>query len=165
VTRPVPAAPQETVAALRTRMEAAAQARLGRSLAVRHLDAGDCGGCALELAALRDLPRHGLSLVESPRHADVLLVTGPVTRNMAEALVQAHAAMAAPAWVVALGDCAVDGGVFRENYAVHGGVEKLVPVDLTIRGCPPAPAAILAGLLALLEANAPPRAARVTRRR
>jgi Ni,Fe-hydrogenase III small subunit len=155
-----PAAPVDgpTAASLAGRLEAAAQARLGRSLAIRHLDAGSCGGCEIELRALNgvihDLERFGLRFVTSPRHADVLLVTGPLTRNLVAALEQAWAAMPEPKFVVAVGDCAVDGGVFKGSYAVTGGVGTTLPVDLLISGCPPTPERILAGLRALLEANA-----------
>jgi Ni,Fe-hydrogenase III small subunit len=148
----------ETTASLASRLEAAAHARLGRSLAIRHVDAGSCGGCEIELRALtnaiHDLERFGLSFVTSPRHADVLLVTGPLTRNVVEALEQAWTAMPDPKFVVAVGDCAVDGGVFKGSYAVANGAGTTLPVDLLISGCPPTPARILAGLRALLEANA-----------
>jgi Ni,Fe-hydrogenase III small subunit len=148
----------ETTASLAGRLEAAAHARLGRSLAIRHVDAGSCGGCEIELRALtnaiHDLERFGLSFVTSPRHADVLLVTGPLTRNLVEALEQAWTAMPDPKFVVAVGDCAVDGGVFKGSYAVANGAGTTLPVDLLISGCPPTPARILAGLRALLEANA-----------
>ena len=103
---------------------------------------------------LYDLERFGLRFVDSPRQADVLLVTGPLTRNLKAALEQAWDATPEPKWVVAVGDCAVDGGVFKGSYAVLGGAGGSVPVDLTIGGCPPSPARILAGLRALLEANA-----------
>lgn len=153
---PPPTAP-EIVAELRARLEEASQARLGRSLAIRQVDAGSCNGCELEINALQnvahDLERFGLRFVASPRHADILLVTGPLTRNMAEALTRARAATPEPCWVVALGDCAADGGVFRGSYAVLGGVEAALPVDLVIPGCPPTPTQILEGLLALMEAN------------
>ena len=148
----------ETTASLRVRLEAAAQTRLGRSLAIRHVNTGSCGGCELELRALNnlvyDLERFGLRFVESPRHADVLLVTGPLTRNLKAALEQAWDATPDPKWVVAVGDCAVDGGVFKGSYAVLGGTGLSIPVDLKIGGCPPPPAQILAGLRSLLEANA-----------
>jgi Ni,Fe-hydrogenase III small subunit len=148
---------QETTESLRVRLEAAAQTRLGRSLAIRHVNTGSCYGCELELRALNnvfyDLERFGLSFVESPRHADVLLVTGPLTRNLRTALEQAWDATPDPKWVVAVGDCAVDGGVFKGSYAVLGATGLSVPVDLTINGCPPSPARILAGLRTLLEAN------------
>ena len=155
---PVPPVDRETVSSLAGRLEAGAQAPLGRSLAVLHVDAGSCGGCEVELRALRrvvyDLERFGVCFVASPRHADVLLITGPVTRNLVEALELAHAAMPDPKLVVALGDCAVDGGVFKGSYAIAGGVGTTLPVDLLISGCPPAPERIMAGLRALLEANA-----------
>jgi Ni,Fe-hydrogenase III small subunit len=101
-----------------------------------------------------DLERFGLRFVASPRHADVLLVTGPVTRNMHEALERVWTAMPDPKYVVAIGDCAIDGGVFKGSPAITGGVDGVVPVDLVIRGCPPSPAALLDGLVALIEANA-----------
>lgn len=147
----------EDIAALRARMEAAGQRRLGRSLALFHVNTGSCNGCELELRALGnaiyDLEQYGLRFAASPRQADVLLTTGPLTRNLRSALEQAWDATADPKWVVAVGDCAMDGGVFKGNYAVLGGAGQSVPVDLMIGGCPPAPARILAGLVALLEAN------------
>jgi Ni,Fe-hydrogenase III small subunit len=150
-----PAMVDAHLAELASRVDQAARARLGRSLAIRAVDAGSCNGCELEITALTnafyDLERFGLRFVASPRHADVLLVTGPVTTNMREALERAHAATPDPKWVVAVGDCARDGGLFADSYAVVGGVSRVVPVDLHIRGCPPTPARLLAGLLALLE--------------
>ena len=147
-----------TTASLAARLEAAAQTRLGRSLAIRHVNTGSCNGCEQELRALNavvyDLQRFGLRFVESPRQADILLVTGPLTRNLRIALEQAWDATPEPKWVVAVGDCAVDGGVFKGSYAVLGGTGLAIPVDLTIGGCPPPPAMILAGLRTLLEANA-----------
>ena len=149
---------QATAESLATRLEAASRVRLGRSLAILHVNTGSCNGCELELRALDgvlyDLERFGLRFVDSPRQADVLLVTGPLTRNLKAALEQAWDATPEPKWVVAVGDCAVDGGVFKGSYAVLGGAGGSVPVDLTIGGCPPSPARILAGLRALLEANA-----------
>lgn len=148
----------DTAVSLAGRLDAGGQPKLGRSLAILHVDAGSCGGCEIELRALRravyDLGRFGIEFVAGPRHADVLLVTGPVTRNMVEAVEQAHAAMPEPKFVVAVGDCAVDGGVFKGSYAVTGGAGAILPVDLLISGCPPTPERILAGLRALLEANA-----------
>jgi Ni,Fe-hydrogenase III small subunit len=136
-------------------VERAARRRLGRSLSIRAVDAGSCNGCELEIHALSnafyDLERFGLRFVASPRHADVLLVTGPVTKNMREALQRTYDATPDPKWVVAVGDCAADGGIFSESYAVVGGVKEVVPVDLHIRGCPPSPTQLLKGLLALLE--------------
>lgn len=146
------------VAELAASLDAAARRRLGRSLSIREVDAGSCNGCELEIHALNnvfyDLERFGLRFVASPRHADVLLVTGPVTKNMREALERTYNATPDPKWVVAVGDCAVDGGIFSGSYAVTGGVSKVVPVDLHIRGCPPSPVALLKGLLALIESTA-----------
>ncbi|WP_135468025.1 NADH-quinone oxidoreductase subunit B family protein [Crenalkalicoccus roseus] len=163
LTDPAPPVPEEVAQALAARLDAAAQRRLGRSLAIRQVDAGSCNGCELEINALSsvvyDLERFGLRFVASPRHADVLLVTGPLSRNMREALERAWACTPEPKWVVAAGDCAVDGGVFKGSYAVEGGVGAALPVDLVIPGCPPSPTQLLEGLLALLEAQAPPRAA------
>ncbi|QOZ35858.1 NADH-quinone oxidoreductase subunit B family protein [Bradyrhizobium sp. CCBAU 53421] len=133
-----------------------ARRRLGRSLSIREVDAGSCNGCELEIHALSnayyDVERFGIRFVASPRHADVLLVTGPVTKNMREALERTYRATPDPKWVVAAGDCAKDGGCFAGSYAVVGGVSAVVPVDLHIPGCPPSPMAILRGLVALLEA-------------
>jgi Ni,Fe-hydrogenase III small subunit len=156
-----PAPPEEVVAALAQRLEATARARLGRSLAIRQVDAGSCNGCELEVNAmsgvLYDLERFGLRFVASPRHADVLLVTGPVSRNMREALERTRACTPEPCWVVAAGDCALDGGVFKGSYGVEGGVSAVLPVDLVIPGCPPSPLQMLEGLVALLQAQDPPR--------
>jgi Ni,Fe-hydrogenase III small subunit len=155
LTEPAPAAADEAVAELASHVDAAARRRLGRSLAIREVDAGSCNGCELEIHALGnafyDLERFGLRFVASPRHADVLLVTGPVTKNMREALERTWVATPDPKWVVAVGDCAFDGGLFAGSYAVVGGVSEVVPVDLHIPGCPPDPLRLLAGLLALLE--------------
>jgi Ni,Fe-hydrogenase III small subunit len=143
------------LAELAASVERAARKRLGRSLSIREVDAGSCNGCELEIHALNnafyDLERFGLRFVASPRHADVLLVTGPVTRNMQEALRRTYDATPDPKWVVAVGDCAADGGIFAGSYAVTGGVHEVVPVDLHMRGCPPSPVQLLKGLLALLE--------------
>jgi Ni,Fe-hydrogenase III small subunit len=134
---------------------ATARRRLGRSLSIREVDAGSCNGCELEIHAVNnayyDVERFGIRFVASPRHADVLLVTGPVTRNMREALLRTYDAVPGPKWVVALGDCANDGGCFAGSYAVVGGVAEVIPVDLHIPGCPPPPLEILRGLLALLD--------------
>lgn len=142
------------IAALAAELDHAARKRLGRSLSIREVDAGSCNGCELEIHALGnafyDLERFGLRFVASPRHADVLLVTGPVTRNMSEALLRTYQATPAPKWVVAAGACACDGGVFAGGYACLGGVAAVVPVDLRIPGCPPTPTALLKGLLALM---------------
>ncbi len=136
-------------------LDKAAKKRLGRSLSIREIDAGSCNGCELEIHALQnafyDLERFGLRFVASPRHADVLLVTGPVTKNMREALERTYNATPSPKWVVAVGDCALNGGIFAGSYAVEGGVSAVVPVDLHIKGCPPRPIDLLKGLLALME--------------
>ena len=157
LTEPPPAADDPELAALAARLDRAAQRRLGRSLSIREVDAGSCNGCELEIHALNnafyDVERFGIRFVASPRHADVLLVTGPVTKNMAEALKRTWDATPAPKWVVAAGGCALDGGVFAGSYAVSGGVSSVIPVDLHIPGCPPSPTALLQGLLALLEAT------------
>jgi Ni,Fe-hydrogenase III small subunit len=145
---------EAAIAELAGKLDRSARERLGRSLAIRQVDAGSCNGCELEIHALSnafyDLERFGLRFVASPRHADVLLVTGPVTHNMREALERTYAATPAPKWVVAVGGCAKDGGCFAGSYAVAGGVADVVPVDLHIPGCPPRPIEILRGLLALI---------------
>lgn len=155
LTEKQPVSDDAELAALAANLDKAAQRRLGRSLSIRELDAGSCNGCELEIHALNnafyDLERFGLKFVASPRHADVLFVTGPVTKNMREGLERTYNAMPSPKWVVAVGDCAIDGGIFSTSYAVMGGVSSVVPVDLHIRGCPPQPKALLAGLLALME--------------
>ncbi len=131
---------------------------LGRSLVIREVDAGSCNGCELEIHALNnpvyDLERLGLKFAASPRHADVLLVTGPVTHNMRVALERTWKATPDPKWVVAVGDCACSGGVFAGSYACVGPVSAVIPVDLHIAGCPPRPIEILKGLVALLDAAA-----------
>ncbi len=156
-----PAAPRTAdpaaTARLRERLHAASQRKLGRSLAIRHVAAGSCNGCELELRAtqnlLHDLTQYGLTFTPSPRHADILLITGAGNRNMMEAVKQTRGAMPEPVFVVAIGDCAVDGGVFKGSPAIIGGIEAILPVDLLIPGCPPTPAQIVEGLLALVEAH------------
>jgi Ni,Fe-hydrogenase III small subunit len=136
-------------------LQARARRLIGRSLSIREVDAGSCNGCELEIHALNnavyDVERFGIRFVASPRHADVLMVTGPVTFNMKVALERTYAATPAPKWVVAVGDCAAGCGVFQPSYAVIGSVDKIVPVDLHVRGCPPQPIELLKGLLALLD--------------
>ena len=155
VTDAPPAPGDAATAELAASVARAARRRLGRSLSIREVDAGSCNACELEINALNnafyDLERFGLHFVASPRHADVLLVTGPVAKNMREALIRTYNATPAPKWVVAVGDCAVDGGLFADSYACVGGVENVIPVDLRIRGCPPTPTQLLQGLLALLD--------------
>lgn len=154
LTEPPPLPGDPEIAALAATLDGAARRRLGRSLSIREVDAGSCNACELEIHALNnafyDLERFGLHVVASPRHADVLMVTGPVTKNMREALQRTYDATPAPKWVVAVGDCARDGGLFAGSYAVAGGVGAVVPVDLHIAGCPPTPMALLKGLLSLL---------------
>jgi Ni,Fe-hydrogenase III small subunit len=144
-----------------------ARQALGRSLSIREVDAGSCNGCELEIHALNnpvyDIERFGLRFVASPRHADVLLVTGPVTWNMREALERTYRATPDPKWVVAAGDCAGNCGVFAGSYACSGPVSEVIPVDLHIPGCPPAPIELLKGLLALLDAARNGRASRELR--
>lgn len=124
---------------------------LGRSLAIREVDAGSCNGCEVEIVALNnpihDIERFGIQFVASPRHADMLLVTGPVTRNMELALLKTYQAMPEPKVVVAVGACGISGGIFGENYASLGGVDRILPVDVYIPGCPPRPQALLHGIL------------------
>src|SRR6478672_10815330 len=155
VTEAAPSVGDAALAELANGVDRAAKRRLGRSLSIREVDAGSCNGCELEIHALQnafyDLERFGLRFVASPRHADVLLVTGPVTKNMREALERTYNATPDPKWVVAVGDCAFDGGLFSPSYAVAGGVGAIIPVDLHIRGCPPQPIDLLRGLLTLLQ--------------
>ena len=124
---------------------------LGRSLAIRQVDAGSCNGCEMEIVALNnpihDIERFGIHFVASPRHADMLLVTGPVTRNMELALTKTYAATPDPKVVVAVGACGISGGIFGTNYASRGGVDATIPVDVYIPGCPPRPEALLYGIL------------------
>ncbi len=152
-TEPVTAKP-DLFEGVGAQLRGAVARSLGRSLAIREIDAGSCNGCELEIHALGnafyDLERFGIRFVASPRHADMLLVTGPVTRNMREALERTFAATPAPKWVVAVGDCAAGCGVFADSYACVGAVSKVIPVDLVIRGCPPTPTDLLRGLLWLL---------------
>jgi Ni,Fe-hydrogenase III small subunit len=124
---------------------------LGRSLSIREVDAGSCNGCELEIVALNnpiyDIERFGIHFAASPRHADMLLVTGPVTRNMELALLKTYRAMPEPKIVVAVGACGISGGIFGPNYASLGGVDQVIPVDVYIPGCPPRPQALLQGIL------------------
>jgi Ni,Fe-hydrogenase III small subunit len=155
LTEPPPVRDEAAIAQLAKNLDRAAKAKLGRSLSIRQVDAGSCNGCELEIHALSnafyDLERFGLRFVASPRHADVLMVTGPVTKNMREALKRTYDATPEPKWVVTIGSCALNGGIFRNSYAVAGGVADVVPVDLHIEGCPPSPEKILSGILALVE--------------
>ena len=137
-----------------THLQKKIHAVFGRALGVRHVDAGSCNGCELEIHALNNpyynLEGLGIRFVASPRHADLLLVTGPVSHNMQDALWQTYEAMPAPKWVVAVGACGVDGGIFGCSYASSGAVDTGIPVDARVTGCPPQPEAILQGILAAL---------------
>src|SRR4051812_14615160 len=130
---------------------------LGRALAIRHVDAGSCNGCELEIHATNNayynLEGLGIKFVASPRHADLLLVTGPVSRNMEEALRRTYDAVPEPKLVVAVGDCGCDGGIFGESYASCGKVANVIPVDVAVPGCPPEPAAIVRGILTAVTAR------------
>ena len=136
-------------------LETRARKLFGRSITIREVDAGSCNGCELEIHALNnavyDVERFGIKFAASPRHADVLLVTGPVTHNMRTALERTYAATPGPKWVVAAGDCAAGCGVFAESYATVGSLAKVMPVDLVINGCPPKPIDLLKGLLLLMD--------------
>lgn len=127
------------------------RAVFGRALCIRHVDAGSCNGCELEIHALSNayynLQGAGIRFVASPRHADLLLVTGPVSVNMEDALRQTYEAMPDPKWVLAVGDSAACSGLFGANYAVRGPVSAIIPVDAVVTGCPPEPLAIMRGLL------------------
>src|SRR5215470_11344757 len=155
LTEAAPAPDDAALTQLAQSLERVSRRRLGRSLSIRQVDAGSCNGCELEIHALNnafyDLERFGFRFVASPRHADVLLVTGPVTKNMRQALERTYRATPDPKWVVAVGDCAFDAGIFAGSYAVVGGVASVIPVDLHIRGCPPSPIELLQGLLAIME--------------
>jgi len=128
---------------------------LGRALTIRQVDAGSCNGCELEIVALNNpyynIEGLGIRFVASPRHADMLLATGPVSRNMETALRRTYDAVPAPKLVVAVGDCGCTGGVFGESYACRGGVGKIIPVDVSVPGCPPAPVQILRGILTAVK--------------
>jgi Ni,Fe-hydrogenase III small subunit len=153
----VPAVASEDVilAELGRALEMRARRLFGRSITIREIDAGSCNGCELEIHALNnavyDVERFGIKFAASPRHADVLLVTGPVTHNMRTALERTYAATPDPKWVIAAGDCAAGCGVFAQSYATVGALAQVVPVDLVIPGCPPKPIDLLKGLLALME--------------
>jgi len=157
LTGTAPGPDAEALEQIAASLSARARKRLGRSLAIRQVDAGSCNGCELEINALSnpyyDLERFGLHFVASPRHADVLMVTGPVTRNMAEALQRTYNAMPAPKWVITVGDCALDGGCFAGSYAITGGVSDVVPVDVHVPGCPPEPVKLLSALCAMIAGN------------
>jgi Ni,Fe-hydrogenase III small subunit len=157
VTEPLPAADKDL--RLRQSLQAEILAVLGRALCVRQVDAGSCNGCELEIHALNN-PRYniegaGIRFVASPRHADLLLVTGPVSRHMEIALKRTYEATPEPKLVVAVGDCGCSGGIFGESYASCGKVANVIPVDVAVPGCPPSPARILQGILAAITARTP----------
>jgi Ni,Fe-hydrogenase III small subunit len=146
-----PPRPDPALRALSQQLDAVILQRLGRALTIRHVDAGSCNGCELEIHALGNpyynLEGLGIKFVASPRHADLLLVTGPVSRNMEEALRRTYEAMPEPKLVVAVGDCGCTGGIFGESYASRGAVANVIPVDAAVPGCPPEPAAIMQTIL------------------
>jgi len=161
-----PPAPDEALRLAAPLLNAEMLRLLGRALAVRHVDAGSCNGCELEIHGVNNpyynLEGLGIKFVASPRHADLLLVTGPVARNMEEALRRTYDSMPEPKLVVAIGDCGCDGGIFGENYASRGRVANVLPVDVGVPGCPPDPAAIIRGILTAVTASStrrPPSAA------
>lgn len=155
VTTKAPSPEDLQLAKLGTELESHGRRLFGRSISIREVDAGSCNACELEIHALNnaiyDVERFGMKFVASPRHADVLLVTGPVSKNMKVALERTYAATPAPKWVVAVGDCACGCGVFADSYATIGSVQAVLPVDLCIKGCPPRPVELIRGLVALLQ--------------
>ena len=155
VTEPAPQ-PDDSLRQVASRLNDEVLRLLGRALAIRHVDAGSCNGCELEIHALANpyynIEGLGIRFVASPRHADLLLVTGPVSRNMEEALRRTYEAMPEPKLVVAIGDCGCTGGIFGESYASCGRVENVIPVDVAVPGCPPPPAAIMQGILTAVQA-------------
>lgn len=155
VSEPVPS---PDVASVQSALHEQIHRVFGRALSIRHVDAGSCNGCELEIHALNNpyynLEGSGIRFVASPRHADALLVTGPVSRHMAEALRRTYNATPEPKFVIAVGDCGVCGGVFGESYASLGRVANVIPVSVTVSGCPPTPIALLQGILAAIRAPA-----------
>jgi Ni,Fe-hydrogenase III small subunit len=155
VTEPAPQ-PDGSLRQVASRLNDEVLRLLGRALAIRHVDAGSCNGCELEIHALANpyynIESLGIRFVASPRHADLLLVTGPVSRNMEEALRRTYEAMPEPKLVVAIGDCGCTGGIFGESYASCGRVENVIPVDVAVPGCPPPPAALMQGILTAVQA-------------
>ena len=154
VTEPPP--PADEALRVREALEARIRSVLGRALCIRQVDAGSCNGCELEIHALGNpvynIEALGIRFVASPRHADLLLVTGPVSRHMEVALRRTYDATPDPKLVVALGDCGACGGVFGTGYASLGAVSNVIPVDVVVPGCPPSPTRILAGILTALSA-------------
>ncbi|MEW6324568.1 MAG: NADH-quinone oxidoreductase subunit NuoB [Nitrospirota bacterium] len=155
MTEPFPSGAKAEIITVGAKLEEAIRRRFRRSLTIREVDAGSCNGCELEIHALNNplynCERFGIHFTASPRFADILLVTGPVSRNMEIAVRRTWMATPPPKFVIAVGDCGADGGIFGESYASLGGVAKVLPVDLIIRGCPPTPLALLRGILELVE--------------
>jgi len=151
----VPPVPDDALRAMRGRLNDEVLRLLGRALSIRHVDAGSCNGCELEIHAINNpyynIEALGIRLVASPRHADMLLVTGPVSRNMEAALRRTYEAMPEPKLVVAIGDCGCTGGIFGEGYASRGHVANVIPVDVAVPGCPPAPVAIMQAILTAVQ--------------
>jgi len=152
VTETLPAAAEGEIRLVGTKLEEVIRERFRRSLTIRQVDAGSCNGCELEIHAINNsfynCERFGLHFTASPRFADMLLVTGPVSRNMEIALRRTYDATPTPKLVVAVGDCGCNGGIFGESYATLGGIDRVIPVDVYIEGCPPTPLALLNGILA-----------------
>ena len=155
VTEPLPDEVTREIEAVGLKLEAAVRERFRRSITVRQVDAGSCNGCELEIHAINNpiynCEKYGIHFTASPRFADLLLVTGPVTRNMEIALRRTYVSTPSPKFVVAVGDCACTGGIFGETYASLGGVDKVIPVDARIPGCPPTPLQLMQGLTRLLD--------------
>lgn len=154
VTEPLPPSEETEIAQIGVRLEEAIRRRFSRSLTIREVDAGSCNGCELEIHAMNNpiynCERFGIHFTASPRFADMLLVTGPLTRNMEIALLRTYNATPNPKLVVAVGDCGCNGGIFGESYASLGGIGKIIPVNAYIPGCPPAPTNLLSGILKLI---------------
>jgi Ni,Fe-hydrogenase III small subunit len=150
-----PPAPDEALRVAAERLRADVLARFAGALTIRHVDAGSCNGCELEINALNNpyynLEGLGIKFVASPRHADLLLVTGPVSRHMETALKRTYDATPEPKLVVAIGDCGCTGGIFGESYASRGRVSNVIPVDVAVPGCPPTPLAIMQGILTAIS--------------
>jgi Ni,Fe-hydrogenase III small subunit len=155
VTEELPDEVEAEIAVVGKQLEAAVKKRFRRSLAIREVDAGSCNGCELEIIAMNNpiynCERFGLQFTASPRFADLLLVTGPVSVNMEIALKRTYNATPDPKLVIAVGDCGCNGGIFGESYASLGAVSNVIPVDATIPGCPPTPFDLLHGILKLIE--------------
>jgi len=152
-----PPHPDETLRQIDQQLGEVILRHFGRALAIRHVDAGSCNGCELEIHSMNgpyyNLERLGIKFVASPRHADLLLVTGPVSRNMELALKRTYAATPDPKLVVAIGDCGCTGGIFGESYASSGRVSNVIPVDVAVPGCPPTPIALMQGILTAISSG------------